>query len=39
MERIVASIMCGNQLTLGQELQNIRAAGIDVRPAWVKTWW
>lgn len=29
MERIVASIMCGNQLTLGQELQNIRAAGID----------
>lgn len=28
MEKIVASIMCGNQLTLGQELQNIRAAGL-----------
>lgn len=29
MEKIAASIMCGNQLALGQELQDLQAAGID----------
>lgn len=29
MEKIAASIMCGNQLALGQELQELHAAGID----------
>ncbi|MBU5360802.1 ribulose-phosphate 3-epimerase [Enterococcus raffinosus] len=29
MEKIAASIMCGNQLALGQELQDLEAAGID----------
>lgn len=29
MEKIAASIMCGNQLVLGQELQDLQAAGID----------
>lgn len=29
MEKIAASIMCGNQLALGQELQDLQEAGID----------
>ena len=29
MEKIAALIMCGNQLALGQELQELHAAGID----------
>lgn len=29
MEKIAASIMCGNQLALGQELLDLQAAGID----------
>lgn len=29
MEKIAASIMCGNQLVLGQELQDLQAARID----------
>lgn len=29
MEKIAASIMCGNQLALGQELQDLQTAGID----------
>ncbi|EOH77412.1 MULTISPECIES: ribulose-phosphate 3-epimerase [Enterococcus] len=29
MEKVAASIMCGNQLALGQELQDLQEAGID----------